>query len=134
VKMHDLVKFINDICRECHGQCCVNFPVWVMKRDRTLHRNRCKHVGSNKLAITARFSNLSAKINNVPKKDHSYNQPCYFWYIGGCPSDKISKGCKQWVCPLIEHLIYPREFNNGEDRGGKPTQASLEIYKMLRRM
>lgn len=127
-----MVKFISEVCRECQGQCCFNFPVWVKRRSGKLHRNRVSGTGTNKLRIKATpktWQNITIGMNN---NFTNFNHPCYYWFMGGCPSDKEAKGCKQWICPMIECLIYPREFDS--DGGGNPTQAAIEVYKAMRRM
>ena len=105
-RMNELIKFIGSICKECHGQCCTDFPVWAMKKDGTLHRNRCKNVGTNKLAMNSYWANYQIEMNWTEDKKSNYNRPCYFWLMGGCPPDKHAKACKQWICPLIEDIVY----------------------------
>lgn len=122
--MHEMVNFISEMCGECHGMCCYNFPVWEMKRDGTLRRNRCKKVGTNNLRCG--YSEQSPQMKNG-------NMPCYFWYMGGCPPEKHAKACKMWICPMIEQMIYPLDVEEMFDVV-RPSQASLEIYKMMRRM
>lgn len=128
--MTELLDLCKEICRECGGRCCFDFPAYSFNSDGTLYRNRLYNQGTNKLILKLRRDKRTV-YNFDHTSEGNWTHPCAYWTKGGCPESKKPKGCKGWICSKIGAILY---FDTDPKCGHtNPVQAELEIYKQVRK-
>jgi len=124
--LSELFELCKEICGECKGQCCFNFPVYQIRPNGTYHRNYIRTNKHGHLRLRIKNNNYTFyRFEKGGKFD--WSSPCAYFYVGGCPKDKQPKQCRDWICGLIGQLLYL------PDEKVQATLAEKEIYKQLRK-
>ena len=117
---HPLVEFIEGICRdECHGLCCREFPVWYMDAEMNLKRHRVYKKTKNCVYLTGHNLKLGKE--------------CWFWREGGCNGKQKAKYCKEYICAMLEDMLYLPVPDEERHFYYNATLAGTRIYNNLKK-
>jgi hypothetical protein len=101
-----MMDWIKDLCNECGGQCCKDFPMYILDFDGV-------HVAKNIM-----YTDINQGTLGIEQR-RAFHRGCWFHIVGGCPGLLKPPQCQEWYCLWIEAIVFGTSLPDHWERHSK---------------
>ena len=112
------MRFLEEFCALCQGNCCHRFPVYSFGKVNQFQMNEMEP-----------WDGLSNPVVRIYLDHTGKDKDCFYHRIGGCIDAVKPDHCRLFVCRIFDTFLLGLEFRGTK---GRTRRATLVLYNKMR--